>query len=147
MTLPVLSGCAPGTPFGQQIAVDSDQQKALAEGARQDQGIAEMKFPSSSSETDKQRALSPQYTTLANYYGAVSRKFAGTDTALTALLEQGRIYETGLKNDQLALNTYRQALREYSNNPKAQAAEAALVKGDGYGKQHEAGLSHSQLHR
>lgn len=103
------AGCAPGTSlFGPQINVADTPEKALADGA------AKEKLADSAREARQDKEAMRLYNDAANYYAVVARKFAGTETGIVAQIEQGRVTEDDLKNDQNALNLYRNALRQYT---------------------------------
>lgn len=97
-----LGGCA----FAPQIDVPGNAAQALAEGQAKEKAANAKAAANDQSEADRLR------NDAAAYYGAVARKFAGTENGLRALIAQARLYEAA-KNFPLAQNTYRDALRQY----------------------------------
>ena len=125
--LPIVSGCAPGTPFGQSIPVDNLPAKALSDGLAKEKAVTDKTFAPSYSEVDKERALAPLYNDAVAYYGAVARKFPGTDTAVTASLAEARLQDKGLKTKDAALRTLRAAIVQYPGSTELKDAELELV--------------------
>ncbi len=126
-----LAGCQPGGPLGPNIPVAENVDQAIRDGqAKED---AAQKVAEAGSKDEATRL----YTETATYYGAVARKFAGTQKGGDALLKQAELTENGVKNNQGALVEYRNVLKQYPAgafpelHTKAQSEyDAVIVKMD-----------------
>lgn len=114
-----------GCGFGPQIDVPANAQTALQEGQKKLVVAQKAAATQPASSQEAQRL----YGEAAAYFGAVARKFAGTDTGAKAVLAEADAYATGAKNNQTALQSVRTAIRQY---PDAQFPDEARRLQDKY---------------
>lgn len=93
--------------FGPSYNVPESAADALATGTKKEAEADQ------TLEGGKKTEAKRIYTDAAGYYGAVAGKFAGTETGVTALLKQAEILDKDVEDDQTALQTYKNILRQY----------------------------------
>lgn len=98
------AGC---NPFAPQVQVADAPEQAFKDGqAKEDDA------QTADRNRDKSQAVE-RWNTTANYYAAVSRKFAGSENGLRALLEQSEALQHA-DNNQAALNVLKSATKQYT---------------------------------
>ncbi|GAB4462427.1 MAG: hypothetical protein OHK0029_29260 [Armatimonadaceae bacterium] len=99
-----LSGCAQLTP----PQVPETAQQALQEGEAKEAKAREAE------EARNLKAARDQWNAIANYYGAVANKFAGTDEGLRALVEQAQALEAANPDNPMAAHmTIKNPIKQY----------------------------------
>jgi YidC/Oxa1 family membrane protein insertase len=97
-------GC---NPFAPQVTVADSPEQAFNDGA------AKEKDAQSAADNRDKTEAQERWNNTANYYGAVARKFAGSENGLRALLEQTQAYRKA-ENNQSALSTIKSAVKQYA---------------------------------
>ena len=102
-----LAGCQQGGPLGPAIPVAENVDQAIKDGQVKED--AAQKVAEAGSKDEAVRL----YGEVSAYYGAVGKKFAGTENGGAALLKQAETTENGAKNNNGALAEYRGVLKQY----------------------------------
>lgn len=123
-----LAGCQPGGPLGSAIPVTENVDQAFKDGQAKEDAAKKV---ADAGRKDEALRL---YGEVSAYYGAVAKKFAGTENGGNALLKQAETTENGAQNNNGALAEYRNALKQYpagafpALHAKAQTEYDALIK-------------------
>jgi YidC/Oxa1 family membrane protein insertase len=116
----VATGCGP------QIDVPANAQVALQEGQKK----LELAKKAAASQPANSQEAQRLYGEAAAYFGAIARKFPGTDTGAKAVLVEADAYATGAKDNNTALQSIRTAIRQYPDAKFPQQARLIQKKYD-----------------